>query len=67
MLESEPSDLGGYKDVTVAVKARGAIDASFERDLRVAWARLRDNAEPGDILLILGAGDVEQIVDWVRA
>ena len=54
------------EDLLQAVNKRGSIIASFEQDLRVAWDRLRGSAEPGDILLILGAGDVERIVDWAR-
>ncbi|REE98577.1 peptide chain release factor 1 [Thermomonospora umbrina] len=36
VIASQPSDLGGYKDVTVAVKARGRADGEGG-----AWARLK--------------------------
>ena len=36
------------------------------RSLREAWLDLRHRLEPGDLLLVIGAGDVETIADWAK-
>jgi UDP-N-acetylenolpyruvoylglucosamine reductase len=36
------------------------------RTLREAWLDLRHRLEPGDLLLVMGAGDVEKIAAWAR-
>jgi UDP-N-acetylmuramate--alanine ligase len=35
--------------------------------LKQAWGYLRQHLQPGDWLLVVGAGDVEQIAGWARA
>jgi UDP-N-acetylmuramate--L-alanine ligase/UDP-N-acetylenolpyruvoylglucosamine reductase len=36
------------------------------RTLREAWLDLRHRLEPGDLLLVMGAGDVEKIAFWAK-
>ena len=36
------------------------------RSLREAWLDLRQRLEPGDLLLIIGAGDVDKIANWAK-
>ncbi len=36
------------------------------RSLREAWLDLRQRLEPGDLLLIVGAGDVDKIAGWAQ-
>jgi len=35
--------------------------------LQEAWTSIRESLREGDLLLIIGAGDVEQLADWARA
>jgi len=34
--------------------------------LEKAWQNISDELVAGDVLLIIGAGDVEQLADWAR-
>lgn len=34
--------------------------------LQTAWAEIRNLLQPGDLLLIIGAGDIEQMAEWAR-
>lgn len=34
--------------------------------MKVAWLEVSSQLKKGDILLILGAGDIEQVADWAR-
>jgi UDP-N-acetylmuramate--alanine ligase len=36
------------------------------RSLREAWHDLRHRLEPGDLLLVIGAGDVDSIAGWAK-
>jgi len=35
--------------------------------LHEAWSSIREQLRDGDLLLIIGAGDIEQLADWARA
>jgi len=35
--------------------------------LHEAWSSIREELRDGDLLLIIGAGDIEQLADWARA
>lgn len=54
------------EDLHAAVQAYGKTPARLAPSLDLAWQWLRDEREPHDVILILGAGDVEQIADWAR-
>jgi UDP-N-acetylmuramate--alanine ligase len=34
--------------------------------LNDAWSNIRSHLRDGDLLLIIGAGDIEQLADWAR-
>ncbi|MBN2163454.1 MAG: hypothetical protein JXR25_01095 [Pontiellaceae bacterium] len=36
-------------------------------DLESGWAAIRPMLMPGDLLLIIGAGDIEQLAEWARS
>lgn len=38
----------------------------FFQSLETAWADIQKELRPDDLLLIIGAGDVEQIAEWAR-
>lgn len=46
---------------------RPGIRCSCARDLSDAWRLFVGEAQPGDILLLVGAGDIEQLAEHVRA
>jgi peptide chain release factor 1 len=41
IIDAQPSDLGGYKDVTVAVKGKGGAVGRSHRGEKGVWARLK--------------------------
>jgi UDP-N-acetylmuramate--alanine ligase len=49
-----------------AVLAHGHTPARLAPSLEIAWEWLRDSRRAGDVLLLLGAGDVNHIADWAR-
>src|SRR5205823_4286569 len=57
------------------VTGKLVVDALSDRGVLAGWtptveqgaARLRRRARPGDVLLVLGAGDVDQAVGMLRA
>ncbi|HSR88183.1 MAG TPA: cyanophycin synthetase, partial [Pontiella sp.] len=34
--------------------------------LAAAWSDIRSQLHPGDMLLVIGAGDIEQLADWAK-
>ena len=62
---SEPELEGGRsEDLFAAVQSRGRVECELARDLPEAWLRLQGHLRPGDLLLVVGAGDVEVISRW---
>jgi len=62
---SEPPLEGGRsRDLAEALRRRGR-EVEVVDDLAEAWSRVRGRLRPGDVLLILGAGDIEKLVDRV--
>ncbi|HMP97412.1 MAG TPA: UDP-N-acetylmuramate--L-alanine ligase [Kiritimatiellia bacterium] len=64
---SEPFVEGGTsRDLYEAfpVGSRDAVELTGS--LEEAWSRLREHARAGDLVLVIGAGDVEKIGDWAR-
>ncbi len=43
---------------------RGRLHCS--PDLRSAWSAIRSTLQSGDLLLVIGAGDIEQLAEWAR-
>ncbi len=65
---SEPPLAGGSSQELLAHFERaGFAGVRYERGLEGAWERLRDGARPGDVLLVIGAGDVERIAGRAAA
>ncbi len=68
---SEPPVAGGGAwDLYAAFRAAGAPPRArpprLARSLEAAWEDLRRVMEPGDLLLVIGAGSVERVAGWAR-
>ena len=63
---SEPA-IAGISGLTIyeSVKAAGHPDVEFEKDFACVADRLLSAARPGDIIAILGAGDIHKVADEV--
>ncbi|MFH1477973.1 MAG: UDP-N-acetylmuramate--L-alanine ligase [Verrucomicrobiota bacterium] len=65
---SESSMAGGtHWDLYAQIRQIGPIRAFTATSLVQVWGYVRATLRPGDGLLIMGAGDVEQIARWARA
>jgi UDP-N-acetylmuramate--L-alanine ligase/UDP-N-acetylenolpyruvoylglucosamine reductase len=62
----EPLEGGTIWDLYRRFRESGSAPR-LARSLREAWLDLRHRLEPGDLLLVMGAGDVEQIAAWAKA
>ncbi len=59
---------GGTSDDLIAeFRRHGGIPVEPAGSLEAAWAALRSDLRPGDLLLVIGAGDVERIAAWAAA
>lgn len=54
------------RELLAAVQQHGSPPVRLAEDLEQAWSWLRDDRADQDVLLILGAGDVEQLAQWAR-
>ena len=64
---SEDPLVGGRsEDLYQAFSAYNQTSTLFIKDLKKAWHHIRDQLVSGDILLLIGAGDVEMISTWVN-
>ncbi|MFH0880863.1 MAG: UDP-N-acetylmuramate--L-alanine ligase [Lentisphaerota bacterium] len=57
---------GTSADLAEHFKARGEISVRLVASLEKAWETLRPLLKAGDVLLVIGAGDVEKIAYWAR-
>ncbi len=62
-----PVEGGTVEDLRAHFRTYGRISVVSESSLEAAWNRARDGRREGDLLLIIGAGDVETIAEWARA
>ena len=63
-----PLEGGGIADLYVHFRRwRPALPVLLARSLEEAWAGLRRRLRAGDLLLVVGAGDVVQIAGWAAA
>jgi UDP-N-acetylmuramate--alanine ligase len=63
----EPLDGGRITDLYARFRAlRPAQDVRLAPSLHEAWSHLRRVWRPGDLLLVVGAGDVVSIAGWAR-
>jgi UDP-N-acetylmuramate--alanine ligase len=64
---SEPPVEGGHaKDLFAVMRTDMGERVKLATSLEDAWSRVRHEARAGDLLLVIGAGDVENIVAWAR-
>lgn len=64
---SEPPVEGGSSaDLFVAVQALMGDRVKLAESLEAAWSWLKHEVREGDLLLVIGAGDVEKVVTWAR-
>ncbi len=62
---SEPFVEGGTSaDLLQEAMRRGLTQIHVADSLASAWSQLREAMKPGDVVLIIGAGDVERIGPW---
>jgi len=57
---------GSSRDLLRRFEEDPEIDAVLSEDLEHAWRLARDFAQAGDLLLLIGAGDIEQMAEWIR-
>ncbi len=62
-----PLDGGRIEDLHRHFEQAGARNVQLAGSLEDAWARARAVLQPGDLLLVIGAGDVEIIGQWAAA
>ena len=63
-----PLDAGGIADLHVHFRMlRPALPVLLARSLDEAWMGLRRRLQAGDLLLVVGAGDVVRIAGWAAA
>lgn len=63
----QPMAGGRSSDLMQFFQGKPQIAAVLADDLADAWSRARRLSRPGDLLLLIGAGDIEQISDWIRS
>lgn len=58
---------GGSHDLYACIRSAGSVERLlYSRSLSCAWEYLRRTLRAGDTLLVVGAGDVEQIAHWLK-
>ena len=63
-----PLEEGGIADLHAHFRRlQPALPVLLARSLDEAWAGLRRRLQPGDLLLVVGAGDVVQIAGWAAS
>ncbi|MDD5706499.1 MAG: UDP-N-acetylmuramate--L-alanine ligase [Kiritimatiellae bacterium] len=66
----EPLEGGRIEDLYRAFRAQAGAGIPLPRlaaSLEAAWHWLRRHLRPGDLLLVVGAGDVEQVARWAAS
>ena len=65
---SEQPILGGAShDLYASIRRFGTVEQLlYSRSLSCAWEYFRQTLREGDTLLVVGAGDVEQIAHWLK-
>lgn len=62
----KPIEGGTSKDLLARFPDRWQPKVQYCPTLDSAWSDIQSQLEPGDLLLIIGAGDIEQLADWAR-
>ncbi len=64
---SEPSIQGGTtKDLLDRFPDRWGGNLTYCESLPEVWVEIQTHLQPGDLLLIIGAGDIEQLAEWAK-
>jgi UDP-N-acetylenolpyruvoylglucosamine reductase len=63
----KPLPGGSVWDLYRLFREQSRFAVSLASSLAHAWACFKRRLEPGDVFLVVGAGDVERIADWARA
>ncbi len=63
----QPLEGGGTKDLVERFPESWNGRLQYCPTLQAAWSDIQDKLHPGDLLLIIGAGDIEQLAEWARA
>lgn len=61
-----PLEGGTSQDLLRRFEAFGRVKTRYAESLEEAWDGLRLELRPGDLLLVVGAGDVEKIASWAK-
>lgn len=59
-----PIEGGTSRDLLGEFRRHGGLRVEPAESLESAWQALRADLRPGDLLLVIGAGDVERIAAW---
>lgn len=62
----DPVPGGGIRDLAALFEASNRVPSWCADSLLAAWEHIREKWRDGDVLLIVGAGDVEKIALWAR-
>ena len=57
---------GTSEDLFQHFQSFGRVPTRYSPSLEEAWQYLKSNFETGDLLLVIGAGDVEKIAGWAH-
>ncbi|MBN1269548.1 MAG: UDP-N-acetylmuramate--L-alanine ligase [Kiritimatiellae bacterium] len=61
-----PVEGGTAEDLCESFKRHRPDGVTYCQSLRSAWNQIRSDLHRGDLLLVLGAGDVELIAEWAK-
>jgi UDP-N-acetylmuramate--alanine ligase len=62
----KPLEGGTTEDLVRSFPVEGAPEVKNLNSLEKAWHDIIGVLEAGDVLLIIGAGDIEQLAEWAR-
>jgi UDP-N-acetylmuramate--alanine ligase len=62
----QPLEGGTSRDLAARFPDQWHGRLHFSETMECAWAAIQDELQAGDVLLILGAGDIEQLAEWAR-
>lgn len=63
----QPLEGGTTKDLLARFPDPRVCSLQYCPTLQDAWSNIQAQFQPGDLLLIIGAGDIEQLAEWARA
>jgi UDP-N-acetylmuramate-alanine ligase len=57
---------GRTEDLVEKFPTSGKPEVEFFQTLETAWQDIQSELRPGDVLLIIGAGDIERMEGWIK-